>query len=278
MFDKIDYIGKSLIQHGPNNDRVYLMKLHPEDMDKIVDELYRLAIVKRYSKIFVKVQEWALDTFLNNNYKIEARVPDLFNGTTNGYFLSVFFNAKRSYISKKDQREIREIIELASNYDDAKEITLPPCYHIQLIEEKHLRSLSGLYKSTFKVYPFPVFKERYLKETMDENVQYFGVFEGEKLVAAASAEINDESQHAELTDFASSPKHLGQNLAYFLLRNMESVMLKSGIKVVYTIARACSIGMNKTFGRAGYEFGGTLVNNTNIGESIESMNVWYKAL
>jgi hypothetical protein len=49
------------------------------------------------------------------------------------------------------------------------------------------------------------------------------------------------------------------------------------IKTLYTIARATSHGMNKTFGRQGYIFAGTLINNTQIGESIESMNVWHKS-
>jgi hypothetical protein len=45
---------------------------------------------------------------------------------------------------------------------------------------------------------------------------------------------------------------------------------------LYTIARAISVGMNITFARCGYDFGGTLVNNTQIAGRIESMNVWYK--
>jgi hypothetical protein len=36
--------------------------------------------------------------------------------------------------------------------------------------------------------------------------------------------------------------------------------------------------MNATFAKAGYSFGGTLINNTNISGDIESMNVWYKNL
>lgn len=36
--------------------------------------------------------------------------------------------------------------------------------------------------------------------------------------------------------------------------------------------------MNTTFARSDYEYGGTLVNNTLIGDDIESMNVWYKHL
>ncbi|MDD2310679.1 MAG: hypothetical protein PHH91_13970, partial [Desulfuromonadaceae bacterium] len=41
---------------------------------------------------------------------------------------------------------------------------------------------------------------------------------------------------------------------------------------------AYSFGMNITFARDGYSFGGTLTNNTNISGSLESMNVWYKTL
>lgn len=55
-------------------------------------------------------------------------------------------------------------------------------------------------------------------------------------------------------------------------------MADEGIKTAYTIARSTSFGMNKTFARQGFDFGGTLVNNTLIGDTIESMNVWYKAL
>ena len=44
----------------------------------------------------------------------------------------------------------------------------------------------------------------------------------------------------------------------------------------YTIARALSAGMNITFAKAGYRYAGTLVNNTDISGTIESMNVWWR--
>jgi len=55
-------------------------------------------------------------------------------------------------------------------------------------------------------------------------------------------------------------------------------MKNKGIKTAYTIARAMSAGMNVTFSKTGYRFGGRLKNNTNISGNIESMNVWYKYL
>lgn len=278
MFDKIDKIGKSIIQHGPNNDRVYLMKLHPKDVDRIINGLYDLVILKRYSKIFAKVPEWALDVFLNAGYKIEASIPEFYSGMIKCYFLSQFFSAKRSFLSKKNKKEIEDIIGLSSNYFSASPVSIPKDYTIKELGEDHAKALSRLYKNVFKVYPFPIFKEKYLIETMNQNIRYFGVFENEKLIAASSAEMDQEGQNAEMTDFATDPKYQGQNLSYFLLQEMERKIVDSGIQTAFTLARAHSHGMNKTFGRSEYLFGGTLVNNTNIGESIESMNVWYKPL
>jgi putative beta-lysine N-acetyltransferase len=87
-----------------------------------------------------------------------------------------------------------------------------------------------------------------------------------------------ENKNAEMTDFATLPKHRGKNLSYFLLKAMEKEMAVQDYKTLFTIARSASVGMNATFARRDYEFAGTLVNNTLIGEDIESMNVWYKHL
>ena len=36
--------------------------------------------------------------------------------------------------------------------------------------------------------------------------------------------------------------------------------------------------MNITFAKAGYTYGGRLINNTNISGQIESIKVWYREL
>ena len=276
MFDKTIKIGKSLVQHGPNNDRVYLMKLHPDDADVIVDKLTDLAILKRYSKIFAKIPEWSLSRFLDNNFKIEASIPGFYAGETKAFFVSQFFSAKRSFLSKKKRELIEDIVKLSSNYFNSANIKLPEHYYIKILTNDHAKSVAKLYKTVFNNYPFPIFKEKYILQTMNSNIIYFGVFENDKLIAAASSEMDVKSENVEMTDFATHPKHLGQNLSYFLLKVMEKEMAGRGMKTFYTIARAQSHGMNKTFGRCEYHFGGTLVNNTLIGETIESMNVWYK--
>jgi DNA-binding XRE family transcriptional regulator len=74
------------------------------------------------------------------------------------------------------------------------------------------------------------------------------------------------------------PDHRGKHLSTYLLMKMEEEMLEDSMKIAYTIARSLSYPVNSLFSRAGYAFGGTLVKNTNICGSFESMNVWYKTL
>ena len=146
------------------------------------------------------------------------------------------------------------------------------------LDTSDARSLANLYRETFQVYPFPIFDEEYLKSTMAKNIDYFGVFTDGKLVAASSAEKDLEHRNAEMTDFATRSDYRGNNLSYHLLIEMEREMINQKIQTLYTIARAESIGMNVTFVKGHYEYGGTLINNTFIGKGIESMNVWYKHL
>ena len=81
MFDKIETISRSLVQHDPNNDRVYLMKTYPEErVENLVAQRYDLAILKRYTKIFVKVPESIHHLFWDHDFKIEAIIPNLYRG------------------------------------------------------------------------------------------------------------------------------------------------------------------------------------------------------
>ena len=138
--------------------------------------------------------------------------------------------------------------------------------------------MGKIYKKVFATYPFPIHEPDYLVETMQTHIVYFGVETEGHLVALSSAEMDKENLNVEMTDFATLPTWRGHGVALHLLNAMENEMHLRGIKVACTIARAVSPGMNVTFARGGYEFAGTLINNTNISGGIESMNVWYKPL
>ncbi len=278
-YDKIETISRSLIQHGPHNDRIYLMKIHPEEeVRTLIDSLDQLAEEQQYSKIFAKVPERKLPDFEANGFALEAAVPNFYKGKEFGYFVGKYTDPQRAHINEVEQHRIEKVKESTLLMHDASEFVLPRPFVLMELEERHIPEIADIYKKVFQFYPFPIFDKAYLQGAMQTHVQYFGVQYDGQLVAISSAEKDKSSGNVEMTDFATLPAFRGQNLSYFLLERMMGAVRAQGFNTAYTIARSVSFGMNKTFARHGFQFGGTLVNNTLIGDSIESMNVWYKAL
>ena len=278
MPDVMEKLGGSLIQHGKDNDRIYLMKLACDDVLTIVARMEELAETHNYGKLFCKVPAPAAATFAQAGYREEARIPRFFEGRTDVAFMSRFRKPARSHIADEQQAAIARALDLA---EQKRATAVPldktdPC--LRSLEETDTPQLAALYRTVFPSYPFPIFDETYLRQTMATHIRYFGAFCDSRLVAAASAETDPEARNAEMTDFATESDHRGQGLAVALLQLMERDMQAAGFATLYTIARAVSVGMNVTFARCGYRFGGTLINNTQISGGIESMNVWYKNL
>ncbi|WP_303720211.1 putative beta-lysine N-acetyltransferase [Malonomonas rubra] len=275
--DRIEELGKSVVQHGPENERIYLMKLATEDMPEIISSMNDLAARHRYSKVFIKVPQSVKEAFETAGYKTEATVPNLFNGSETGLFMARYFDAKRQ--TDPDARLVRKVLDAA--YVKAEQnhaVRLPEDCHCRLSSPAHCVQMAELYRQTFASYPFPIDDPEYLAKTMAKNVLYAGIWRGRQLLALASAEIDHQNSNAELTDFATDPDWRGHGLANLLLQHLEEELRLFEIKTSYTIARSTSYGMNICFAQNGYQFSGTLVKNTQIGGSLESMNVWHKSL
>jgi beta-lysine N6-acetyltransferase len=276
MFDKIEFIGKSTIQHGKSNNRVYLLKLNPDDVPGILPELDTLANQQGYTKIFAKIQADALPGFLLNGYQVEAFVPGFYNGKTACIMASKFLDDNRKRMPEAELKLFMELFSLKGNNNNKN---LPSTLNLRALTEKDAVAITGVFKHVFETYPFPVHDPEYILKTMQLNhASYFGIWDNNKLIGVSTAETDFEKENAEMTDFAVLPAYRGKSLALHLLTFMEKEMKTAGIKTAYTIARLAEPGMNLTFMKAGYKFSGTLINNTNIGGRIESMNIFYKQL
>lgn len=277
MYDTIENIGESLVQHGKYNDRIYLMKLSKKDFPHILKTLSKLAYDNKYAKLFAKIPVWAVPGFKANGFIIEGMIPGFYEGITDGFFVSKFMNSDRVHfmnVSKLNELSTLLGVTKAENFND----TLQNDYKLRKLTETDIPALANVYRKTFDSYPFPIMEEDFLQNVMHEHVHFFGAFHGKDLVAVSSAETDEKSKNVEMTDFATLDQHRGKKLSIHLLMKMEDEMKNSGYKITYTIARLNSIPMNKTFLRLGYRYSGTLINNTNISGSIESMNIYYKQL
>jgi beta-lysine N6-acetyltransferase len=267
----------SLLQHGPLNDRIYLMKLSASFSKTLPQELLAKAHLNNYSKIFIKVSENYKTLFESAGFVQEAVVPGLFNRQKDGLFMAFYIDESRA--TEKDGRLLNTICELAISKANVKLADLDSkTFKVRMCKEKDAQAMSDLYSKVFASYPFPIDDPHYLVETMRNNVEYYGIEVEGELIALASSEKDSDASNVEMTDFATVPEWRGHQLGIHLLNTMEKAMILQGIKTSYTIARAYSHGMNITFSKRGYQYGGRLKNNTNIFGTLESMNVWYKEL
>ncbi len=275
--DRSELIGKSTIQHGPLNDRIYLMDPAPEDYPEILEDLDRIQKENSYTKIFCIIPEEMAEGFLARGYREEARIPGFFRGRQAGVFASRFHSEERS---KRPHEAISELHRVLEEHRSRKGSPppLPDRFTIRRIETQNVPDLCRLFSEVFPRYPFPIQEEEFILNTMKEKTTYFGVWDNETLAGAASAEKNYRAMAIEMTDFAVQPRYRGNALGQHLLAALEQYAAAEGFLTAYTIARLNSCGMNLVFHRGGYSFAGPLVNNTCISDGIESMNVWYKPL
>lgn len=275
--DTVQVIGGSVVQHGRFNNRVYVMKMSRNDIPDIISTLNDLAGRNGYSKIFVKVPDSAVAAFVRAGYETEATVPFFFNGEETASFMAKYFDPQRKQVN--DSATIADVLAVAFTYAQ-KEHTpqLPAGFSVVHAHHGDAKEIAALFRSIFTTYPFPVFDSNFIEQSMKDGIRYFCIHQSKRIAAVASCEVNPGARNAEMTDFATDSQFRGKGLAGYLLHTMEEEMRKEGIALAYTIARAASYPINVTFARAGYEYGGLLPNNTNIGGSLESMNVWYKKL
>lgn len=277
MKDTITTFSKSLIQHGKESDRLYLMRLDPEEDAGFIGDLEDLALKRQYGKIVAKVPATAEGFFLESGFVKEAEVPSYFDNMEDCLFMAKYYDHRRA--RDRSKAVVDEVLQTALSKEDSKNCSLDPLdpnMELRPCTKDDAKSMARLYKKVFATYPFPIDRASYLKETMVEDTQYYGIFKDDIPIALASVDQDPINRTGELTDFATDPDHQGESMATRLLYRMEEDMKNKGYETLYTIARSTSLGVNTIFAKSDYEFTGTLINNTQISGRVESMNVWHK--
>jgi len=275
--DTVVHRGKSVIQHGHLNNRVYIMRLDPGEVHDVVRFADDLCQREGYTKVFAKVPASCAAAFADAGYSAEATVPCFYHGREAAVFMAKYTDPAR----KEALNTAKTAGILAAAVDHTRGRVpqhLPDGFSLMQADTRDAEEIADLYGTVFATYPFPIRDPAYLRESMQEHIRYFIIRKSHLLAAAASCEIDSGNLVVEVTDFATAPPFRGKGFARFLLAAMETDLKKEGILTAYTIARAASLPINMTFAGAGYQFGGLLPNNTNICGSVESMNVWYRRI
>ena len=253
----------------------YNKRIRVDDYNGAIDEVL-IIISKMISgwveKLIVKSRTENLDFFLTQGFLEEAQVQGYFSGY-DMHFVVKYFSPERKLSKKWNEEQL--IVKNLKNLNEGLELKEP--VYIQFASLVDSVDLAQLYAENFQVYPTPVSDPHYIQKTMGEGTIYAYIREHGNIVSAASAETNRKYKNAELTDCATQKHAQGKGHMKKLLLALEEKLVGDGIKCLYTLARAESVGMNKAFFQLGYAYGGRLVNNCYIYSGIEDMNVWWKS-
>ncbi|TLP70500.1 putative beta-lysine N-acetyltransferase [Maribacter sp. ACAM166] len=277
-YDTVEQIEGAMLQHGDTHSRLYLMQVEQNNWDELIPKMKDLAKKKSYDKILGRVPEEAIKVFQSNGYEIEAKIPGLYNGEKAGYFLADYLEKERGSCSEQELKTIESVktIALAANssLEDAH-FELPSNLYVRKLNKNDLFAMVHLHEIAFKSHSFPINTAEYLLELVEQNHEFYGLFQEEELLVTAIIKIHNEESNVEIVDFATHPDYKGQNLSYYLVQEIKRDMDMSEYKTIYSLVRATSYGLNITFSKHGFSLGGTLLNNTVIRNNLESMNVWY---
>jgi len=265
------------IHLSPYNQRITVVKYKCQNESGLLNmanHLDKLAIDNNFEKIWLKASENDAATLVEHGFIHEAAIDNYFGSEKKAVICAKFYNNRSQ---SKTEKENLEVINFIKNIaPEPPQTKLPAGYTFKLAEKSDLSALADLYKQVFQYYPYPINNTQYLESILGDTI--FGlVYNGDMLVASASAEVNWQLKNAEMTDFATLPEEQGKRLASIILNNLDMEMSRLQIKCLYTIARSTSMGMNLVFARAGYYYTGTLINNCVIGTGYEDMNVFCKS-
>jgi putative beta-lysine N-acetyltransferase len=155
---------------------------------------------------------------------------------------------------------------------------LPKEYTMRVANNQDAKDLADLYGEVFQVYPTPMDSPEYVLEIINSGTLFCIIEHEDKIVSAASADVNTSYNNAELTDCATLPEHRKFGLMKHLIDHLEKELFQRNIYCAYSIARSLSFGMNAVFHQKGYDYKGRLANNCKIFDKYEDMNIWVKDL
>jgi beta-lysine N6-acetyltransferase len=164
-----------------------------EDIKSAVDA----ALPSWTEKLIVKSRPGDVAFFESKGLRREAFIGGYFAGT-DMHFLARYLTLERSHSPRE-----ADVLLVPPATSPA-----PPA-NVRFAGPDDAEDLARLYREAFRIYPTPVYDPVHVRKTMEDGTVYAVVREGQKIISAASAEINAKYHNAELTDCATAEGHEG---------------------------------------------------------------------
>lgn len=264
-----------------HNKRIIVLEYEGPNISKVSKKIDYLATANEFDKVFIKAKKEDWEKFISYGYHLEGIFKYFYNGK-NAYSMSKFFSKQRRWSEhiEEENKIIDKIMKQDLSKVTDKSATLDKNFIIRTATSSDIDELATFYQEVFKTYPTPLNKPKYIAKLIEQQKALFKVFfYKDKLISAASADMELKYKNAEVTDCATNSAYRGKGLMSILIKELEKeIKNKHGVNYAYTLARAKSFGINNVFYRLGYEYNGRLINNCDIMGDYEDMNLWTKKL
>jgi putative beta-lysine N-acetyltransferase len=118
----------------------------------------------------------------------------------------------------------------------------------------------------------------YVRKQLERGTPFRVVRRAGEVVACASADLVHGAKTAELTDVATAPSARGEGLAKACLAGLLDDLQALGFPTAYTLSRVAEPGINRAFARLGFVWRGSMRSSCRIGDGLEDMHVWSRAV
>ena len=220
MFEKIETINGALVYHGNMHNRIYFTEADNVDLGILVPKMKALAKQKKYEKILSRASESSMGVLQSNGFMVEAKIPGLYNGTIDGYFLADYVKKERYINDEKSRKTIESVksIALAANKPQTdSHFDVPVNTEIKRLTSADFLLLEDLHKKAYKYHPNQIMGVSHFSMLHELNHQFYGLFENGELLVSAILDVHETESNMEIVDFVTHPDYRGQNLSYFLL-------------------------------------------------------------
>jgi len=207
-------------------------------------------------------------------YRREGLMPNFYRGEEDCAVLGAYPDAERAELANPEP--VAKVTALLESAGESTRVHAPVTTRRAGVEDA--TPLASLLAETFKEYPTPSGDPEYLANAIEDGIPFRIVEQDGEPVACASADLLRQAKTAELTDCATRPEFRGRGYMQFILDDLIGDLRQLGYPTAFTLARAAIPGVNLAFARLGFELCGTMPQSCRIGEGIEDMNIWSRAL
>jgi putative beta-lysine N-acetyltransferase len=248
----------------------YPLAVRPQELAL---KLINVAEENSLSKIWLWAKPADVPAFLQSGFSLEGH---LFQGDYDDFVVSLayFPKSERSWsfnIAMED-----DILNFIKVTPLAFRTFLPRGMSLSILNETQAKEISRLMTRVFSSYPTPMEDQQYVSSLMQKGCIFAGAHYQGNLISVAAAYPDKDLGRCELTDCATLAEHRGYSLTEKLLEILEEEIAGGGSFILYTLARAQSMAMNRVFYKLGYQYRGRLINNCHISGSFQDMNLWVK--